>query len=121
MVINSDTNLDLTFHALADSTRRSMLAMLAGGQARTAGELGAPFQMSQPAASKHLKVMEKAGLVVRHKEGRQHCFTINADTLDAARGWIDRHAAFWSDTMARLEDLVDTLETAGEDNNDSSC
>jgi len=121
MVINNDTDLDLTFHALADSTRRSMLAMLAGGQARTAGELGAPFKMSQPATSKHLKVMEKAGLVTRHKEGRQHCFIVNTDRLDAARDWIDRHAAFWSDTMARLEDLVDELETAGEEDNDSSC
>ncbi len=121
MVINNNTDLDLTFHALSDSTRRSMLAMLASGEARTAGELGAPFQMSQPATSKHLKVMEKAGLVIRNRQGRQHCFKINADRLGDARDWIDRHAAFWGNTMARLECLVEELDAAGEQDNDSGC
>ncbi len=121
MVINNNTDLDLIFHALSDSTRRAMLAMLASGEAHTAGELGAPFQMSQPATSKHLKVMEKAGLVIREKQGRQHCFKISNDRLDKAREWIDRHTAFWGNTMARLEDLVEELDAAGENDNDSGC
>ncbi|NVJ97817.1 MAG: helix-turn-helix transcriptional regulator [Alphaproteobacteria bacterium] len=108
MVIEKNTTLDRTFHALADSTRRGMVTMLAKEGFKTAGELGAPFDISQPAASKHLKVLENAGLVIRKRHGRTHAFSLNSETLGAARGWLERHQAFWAGSMDQLEALLET-------------
>lgn len=102
----ADTALDRTFHALRDGTRRGMLATLARRGECTAGELGKPFDVAQPTASRHLSVLEEAGLVVRRVEGRTHRFRIVPAPLVAAERWIVRHRAFWNATLDRLGDLL---------------
>lgn len=116
MAIHYDTPLDRTFHALGDPTRRRMLSALHENGNLTAGELGSPFNMSQPSASKHLSVLEKAGLVTRTVEGRKHSFSLNAAPLEEADSWISRHTAFWNGSLDRLEALVETVTK--EDIND---
>jgi DNA-binding transcriptional ArsR family regulator len=83
-----------------------MLAMLARRGACTAGELGEPFDISQPTASKHLRVLEHAGLLSRQVEGRTHRFRLMSKRLDEAEGWISRHREFWEGTLDRLSDLL---------------
>jgi DNA-binding transcriptional ArsR family regulator len=100
-------HLDRTFHALSDGTRRGMLRMLSRRGELTASELGAPFAISQPTASKHLRVLEDAGLLARRVDGRRHRFRLVDRRLRAAEDWIARHRAFWEGTLDRLEDLVD--------------
>jgi DNA-binding transcriptional ArsR family regulator len=97
---------DLTFHALADGTRRSMIRALAGGQARSAGELGRQFRSAQPTISKHLKVLEQAGLVERTVEGRVHQFRLRQQPLKAAERWITRQQAFWTGAVDQLDRLL---------------
>jgi DNA-binding transcriptional ArsR family regulator len=99
-------NLDRTFRALADGTRRSMIHALAGGEARSAGQLGRRFRTSQPTISKHLKVLERAGLVERSVEGRVHWFRLRRQSLADASGWIARHQAFWTGAVGRLDRLL---------------
>ena len=99
--------LDRTFHALSDGTRRGMLSMLSRKGELTASELGAPFDISQPTASKHLRVLEDAGLLSRRVDGRTHHFRLVDRRLRAAQAWISRHREFWEGTLERLEDLVD--------------
>lgn len=101
MVLDQSPELDRLFHALADPTRRAMLRRLADGE-HNLGELAAPFAMSFPAASKHVRVLEAAGLVSRRKQGRVHRVRIEADRLRAAQAWIDFYARYWT---SRLEDL----------------
>jgi DNA-binding transcriptional ArsR family regulator len=98
--------LDLTFHALADGTRRSMIRALAGGQTRSAGELGRQFRSAQPTISKHLKVLEQAGLVERTIEGRVHRFRLRQKPLREAEGWIARQQAFWTTALDQLDRLL---------------
>jgi DNA-binding transcriptional ArsR family regulator len=100
------SNLDHTFHALADGTRRSMIHALARGEARSAGELGRRFRSAQPTISKHLKVLEEAGLVERTIEGRNHHFRLRRTPLQEAEGWIARHQAFWSGAVEQLDRLL---------------
>lgn len=107
MAIHYDTPLDRTFHALGDPTRRRMLSALLEKGQLTAGELGAPFNMSQPSTSKHLGVLEKAGLITRSIEGRTHSFTLNRAPLKEADDWISRHKAFWTGALDQLETLVE--------------
>lgn len=116
MAIYYETPLDRTFHALGDPTRRQMLSALHSKGSLTAGELGKPFDISQPTASKHLRVLEKAGLVTRTVEGRTHCFALNASPLEEADDWISRHVAFWKGSLDRLEALVE--QVTKEDDND---
>jgi DNA-binding transcriptional ArsR family regulator len=99
------SNLDRLFGALADGTRRSMIHALARGQARSAGELGRQFHSAQPTISRHLKVLERAGLVHRSVEGRVHRFRLRQEKLEEARGWIARHQAFWEGAVDRLDRL----------------
>ena len=99
--------LDGTFHALGDGTRRAMLSMLSRRGALTAGELGAPFDISQPTASKHLRVLERAGLLTRSVEGRTHRFRLVERRLKEAEEWIERHRDFWEHTLDRLGDFVE--------------
>jgi DNA-binding transcriptional ArsR family regulator len=110
MAIHSASDLNQTFRALADPTRRSMLAMVAKRGECTAGELGEPFDMAQPTASKHLRVLEDAGLVKRHVHGRVHRFRLDAQPLDEAERWLSRHRGFWQKTLARLGDVLGDLE-----------
>jgi DNA-binding transcriptional ArsR family regulator len=98
--------LDLTFRALSDGTRRAMIHALARGELRSAGELGQRFRSAQPTISKHLKVLEQAGLVERRIEGRVHRFRLRRKPLHDAAGWIARHQAFWTGAVDQLERLL---------------
>ena len=102
MVTNSEA-LDRTFGALADGTRRAILGRLARGEA-TVGELAEPFRMSRPAISKHLRVLERAGLVQRERDGRISRCTIDGTVLRTAVQWLHGSRAFWTgqlDALAR--------------------
>lgn len=94
--------LDATFSALADPTRRSILARLREGEA-TVGELAAPFDVSLPAISRHLRVLEEAGLVEREKEGRMHRIRLVARPMGDALEWMARTGRFWEAQLDSLE------------------
>lgn len=98
--------LDRTFHALSDPTRRSIIHALAGGQARSAGELGKQFSSAQPTISRHLKVLEQAKLIERSVEGRVHRFRLRQKPLQEAGAWIERHQRFWNGAIDQLETLL---------------
>jgi DNA-binding transcriptional ArsR family regulator len=95
--------LDNTFAALADPTRRAILARLAMGEA-TAGELAAPFSVSQPAISRHLKVLERAALIERRRDGQHQRCRLNSKTLKDANDWLAFYARFWSESFERLDE-----------------
>lgn len=101
--------LDATFAALADPTRRAILARLASGEASVA-ELAEPFDMSQPAISKHLKVLERAGLVTSGFDAQRRPRRLEAKPLVDAAAWIDRHRELWETNFARLDALLDELK-----------
>jgi DNA-binding transcriptional ArsR family regulator len=103
-------DLDATFAALADPTRRAILARLASGEASVA-ELAAPFAMSQPAISKHLKVLERAGLVSRGRDAQRRPRRLEAMPLAEATQWLERYRRFWEGSFQRLDDLLDELKT----------
>jgi DNA-binding transcriptional ArsR family regulator len=94
--------LDATFGALSDATRRGILARLARGES-SVSELAAPYEMSLPAVSKHLRVLEGAGLVVRHKDGRVHRCRLIAEPMKDAAEWIERYRVFWEEQFDALE------------------
>jgi DNA-binding transcriptional ArsR family regulator len=98
--------LDLTFHALADGTRRSMIHVLAKGETRSASELGRQFRSAQPTISKHLKVLVEAGILERKVEGRVHRFRLRRKALEQAGRWIARHQAFWEGAVYQLDRLL---------------
>lgn len=102
MTIQYKTALDKIFHALGDETRRGMLAQLAIKGTQSASELSQPYESAQPTLSKHLKVLEKAGLVSRKVEGRIHRFRLETEPFEEAQDWINRHKDFWEDTLDRL-------------------
>jgi DNA-binding transcriptional ArsR family regulator len=104
--MQSSASLDLTFHALADGTRRSMIHQLARGESCSAGELGRQFRSAQPTISRHLKVLEQAGLIERTVEGRVHRFRLRREPLADAGGWITRHQAFWTGAVDQLERML---------------
>lgn len=101
-----DNRLDATFHALADPTRRGMLASLALGD-KSVGELASPFHMSLAGASKHVKVLEEAGLVGRRRQGRTHLISIEAKPLEEAEQWLRQWEKFWTRRLDRLQALVE--------------
>ncbi|HVU01142.1 MAG TPA: metalloregulator ArsR/SmtB family transcription factor [Polyangiaceae bacterium] len=104
--MHRESVLDRTFHALSDPTRRAMIHALAGGESRSAGELGQRFDSAQPTISKHLKVLERARLVERTVEGRVHRFRLRQEPLQHAGGWIERHRRFWTGALGELERLL---------------
>jgi len=110
-ISSSDQQLDAVFHALADPTRRSILAMLAKGE-KTAGEVGRPFKISQPAASKHIRVLEQAGLVVRAVDGRFHRLALDGKPLAAAERWLSRHREFWQKSLDSLGSMLADMQKA---------
>jgi DNA-binding transcriptional ArsR family regulator len=110
--MQSSEVLDRTFRALSDGTRRSLIHALAHGEPRSAGDLGGRFDSSQPTISKHLKVLEEAGLVVRTVEGRVHRFTLRRKRLRTAERWLARHQAFWSGAVGRLDQLLSETDDA---------
>lgn len=101
-----EQRLDTTFHALADPTRRGMLASLALGD-KSIGELGEPFAMSFAGASKHVKVLEGAGLIERRKDGRRQICTLKAEPLAEAEQWLRQWEKFWNVRLDRLEALIE--------------
>lgn len=101
--------LDLTFMALADPTRRAILARLAKGQASVT-ELAGPFAMTQPAISKHLRVLEQAGLVSRGREATRRPARLEAGPLKEATDWLERYRQFWEHNYSRLDTLLDELQ-----------
>jgi DNA-binding transcriptional ArsR family regulator len=100
-MVNRHTGLDLTFGALADPTRRSIVATLAGGD-ETIAALASPLPMSLVAVSKHVTVLERAGLLSRTRSGRAQVCTLVAGPMAGAAGWLDRYRGFWT---ARLDSL----------------
>lgn len=105
-----ENKLDSTFRALADPTRRGMLASLALGD-KSIGELGEPFSMSFAGAAKHVKVLESAGLIERRKAGRRQICTLKAEPLREAEDWLKQWENFWSVRLDRLQALVEAKET----------
>lgn len=101
--------LDATFAALADPTRRAILARLATGVASVA-ELAGPFAMSQPAISKHLKVLESAGLIVRDRDAQKRPSRLNAQPLAEANAWLADYRQFWKSSFHKLDDLLGELK-----------
>jgi DNA-binding transcriptional ArsR family regulator len=101
--------LDATFLALADPTRRAILARLAGGEASVA-ELAAPFAMSQPAVSKHLKVLERAGLISVGQDAQRRPRRIEGQPLAEASGWLERYRDIWEQNFQRLDGLLEELQ-----------
>lgn len=106
--------LDATFTALADPTRRAILARLALGEASVT-ELAEPFAMSQPAISKHLKVLERAGLVSRGRDAQRRPVRLEAKPMAEAVGWLETYRRFWEANFARLDDVL--AELNAQDNN----
>jgi DNA-binding transcriptional ArsR family regulator len=105
--------LDNTFAALADPTRRAILARLALGDA-SVSELAEPFAMSQPAISKHIKVLERAGLVSRGRDAQRRPVRLEAEPLAEATGWLERYRAFWEGNYRRLDALLSDLQATGK-------
>ncbi len=108
--------LDRTFHALGSSKRRGMLALLAERGECTAGELGQPLNVAQATASKHIRVLEAAGLVSRTVYGRSHRFRLEAGPFEEAEGWLVRHREFWQASLDSLGQYLQELvgEKSGE-------
>jgi len=100
-----DNRLDTVFHALADPTRRGMLAQLALGET-SIGDLAEPYRMTLAGASKHVKVLESAGLVARKKIGRTHLCSLNAKPLEDAERWLRQWEKFWTVRVDRLEAAI---------------
>jgi DNA-binding transcriptional ArsR family regulator len=105
----SSQTLDATFAALADPTRRAILARLASGEA-SVNELAEPFKISQPAISKHLKVLERAGLISRGQDAQRRPRRIEAAPLAEATEWLERYRDFWERSYARLDSLLEVLK-----------
>jgi DNA-binding transcriptional ArsR family regulator len=101
--------LDATFLALADPTRRAILARLAHGEA-SVGELGAPFAISQPAISKHLKVLERAGLISAGQDAQRRPRRLEGRPLAEASAWLEQYRAAWEASFQRLDGLLEELQ-----------
>lgn len=102
MVNYTEAGLDRAFAALAHPIRRGILARLATGEA-TVAELAKPFKVSAPAISKHLRILEEAGLLSRRKLGREHHCRLEERRMREAQGWIERHRRFWNERLDALE------------------
>lgn len=105
MVKHDSLQLDIIFHALSDATRRGMLSSLALGE-RSVGELAEPFAMSFAGASKHVKVLEQAGLVRREVRGRTHICSLEPGPLASADAWLRHYERFWTGRLDALEQLL---------------
>ena len=111
----ADDRLSATFAALADPTRRAILARLITGEA-SVGELAEPFEMSLPAVSKHLKVLERAGLIARGREAQWRPCTLQAGPLKDISDWVEQYRRFWEQSFDRLEDYLKELQGKGKKN-----
>ena len=106
-------HLDATFAALADPTRRAILARLASGEASVT-ELAGPFEMTQPAISKHLKVLERAGLISRDRDAQRRPSRLQAIPLAQASEWLEHYRRFWETSFQRLDGLLGELKAPAE-------
>lgn len=104
-MVNSISTLDRVFGALADPTRRRIVERLCRREL-TVGEIAAEFEISQPAISKHVRVLEQSGLLQRRIEGRVHYCTLSADAMEAATKWLDKQRAYWNASLDRLDVLL---------------
>lgn len=109
----TDAQLDATFAALADPTRRAILARLAKGDA-SVNELAEPFAMSQPAISKHLKVLEKAGLISRQQIAQKRPCHIEGEAMAGAVTWLERYREIWEGNYRRLDALLATMQAPSD-------
>lgn len=107
---NTQSNLDAIFAALADPTRRAILSRLADGQA-SVNEIAAPFEISQPAVSRHLKVLERAGLIERHIDEQRRPARLKAQTMAAAVDWLNEFGAFWGTSFDQLDDVLLSMQS----------
>ena len=110
---HSSPDLDAVFQALADETRRAILARLASGEA-SVKEIAEPFAISQPAVSRHLKVLEQAGLITRDIDKQRRPAKLNADTLIVAVTWLIDFRHLWGTSFDQLEDLLEELKLSNE-------
>ena len=108
---NSQSNLDALFAALADPTRRAILSRLVGGQA-SVNEIAAPFEMSQPAVSRHLKVLERAGLIERDVDAQRRPARLKAEKMAVAVDWLNEFKAFWGTSFDQLDNVLLTMKQA---------
>ena len=109
--------LDRTFAALADPTRRAILARLRGGEASVT-ELAEPFEMTLPAVSKHLKVLERAGLIARGRQRQWRPARLEAGPLQEVAEWTERYRRFWEESYDRLDEYLVELQGRGEEKDD---
>jgi DNA-binding transcriptional ArsR family regulator len=109
-----DDPLSITFAALADPTRRAILARLSSGEA-SVNDLAAPFEMSLPAVSKHLKVLERAGLITRGREAQWRPCKLKAEPMKQATDWLEEYRKYWEESFDRLEAYLEELQQR-EDN-----
>jgi DNA-binding transcriptional ArsR family regulator len=107
--MNTSQRLDATFAALADPTRRAILARLASGEASVT-QLAKPFAMSQPAISKHLQVLERAGLISRGRDAQRRPRRLEAKPLQNASGWLESYRQFWEGSFQRLDTLLEEMK-----------
>jgi DNA-binding transcriptional ArsR family regulator len=110
----STDQLDATFSALADPTRRAILAHLASGEASVT-EIAQPFPMSLPAVSRHLKVLERAGLIARSRAAQWRPCRLQAGPLKDAAGWLERYRRFWDESFDRLEEYLKEIQAGDPD------
>jgi DNA-binding transcriptional ArsR family regulator len=110
-MVQNETNLDVTFAALADPTRRGILSRLASGEA-TVTELAEPFTLSQPAISKHIKVLERAGLITRGRDAQKRPCRLEPEPLAQANEWLERYREVWEQSFERLDALLEELQSA---------
>ncbi len=107
----SQPNLDAVFAALADPTRRAILSRLADGQA-TVNEIAAPFEISQPAVSRHLKVLERAGLIERDVDEQRRPARLKGENMKAAVDWLDEFRIFWGTSFDQLDNVLEQMKQA---------
>jgi len=110
---NTPSNLDAIFAALADPTRRAILSRLVDGQA-SVNEIAAPFEMSQPAVSRHLKVLERAGLIERDIDEQRRPARLKAQKMAAAVDWLNEFKAFWGTSFDQLDNVLFNMKQAKE-------
>ena len=115
MVKYRSSELSATFSALADPTRRRILERLSGGQSGVT-RLAAPFAMSLPAVSKHLRVLERAGLLRRHRHGREHRLELEAAPIKVALRWMERYRKFWEGSLDALAAYLEDSESTKPQN-----
>jgi DNA-binding transcriptional ArsR family regulator len=115
-MVQEQAQLDATFAALADPTRRAILSRLASGEA-TVMELAEPFAMSQPAISKHIKVLERAGLITRGRNAQKRPCRLAAEPLARANQWLEGYRHFWEQSFERLDALLEELQSSNAKTN----